>query len=547
MATAAPGLGVLLDSRTAPGELYEPLADGRLRCLACGHRCVIFPGHRGICKVRFNDAGTLRVPWGYVAALQCDPTEKKPFYHVLPGSKTLTFGMLGCDLHCPYCFTPDTRVVTDRGVLPLDEVFARNRRVLSTPRGEVARPTGLRAVTASGHLRPVVQVFRHRYAGKIITITPYYLPAIRCTPEHGMYATTDPGQPPTELEAARLTERHFLAVPRRYQFSSPQAVDVREALAGHTAEFKTPHTVPAAKARRKMVTTEDYHLVPIRSIKTLDYEGDVFNMEVEGEHNYLANFALVANCQNWLTSQALRDPVAGTTPDDVTPGQLVTLAQRSGAQLVGSSYNEPLITAEWAVAVFKEAQRAGLRTCFISNGNATREVLTYLRPWCDAYKIDLKGMTQKGYRQLGGVLERVLETIKMVHEMGFWMEIVTLVIPGWNDSDDELAAAAGFIASVSKDIPWHVTAFHPDYRMTDRDATSVQTLMRAARIGKAAGLHYVYAGNAPGRVGDLEHTFCRGCGAVLIERWGFLVQRNRLAATAGRCPDCAYAVPGIWT
>jgi pyruvate formate lyase activating enzyme len=737
--TAAPRLGALLDARTAPGELYEPLAEGRLRCLACGHRCVIFPGHRGICKVRFNEGGTLRVPWGYVAALQCDPTEKKPFYHVLPGSKTLTFGMLGCDLHCPYCFTPETRVVTDRGVLPLGEVFNLCEKLLSTPGGEIARSAGLRAMTASGHLRPVAQVFKHWYAGKITTIKPYYLPAIRCTPEHRVYATTDPGQPPAEFEAARLTERHFLAVPRRYRFSSPQAVNAREALAGHTAEFKTPRTVPATmehrpgipvvirvdqafarllgyycaegrsqkaagrlnshalsfsfgpreaalanetrrliasvfglraslrkgsttltvtvdktsaamllkalcgvgsagkrvpevlfdaprsvieaflKAyvrgdghryhngkitvttksatlaygvawlslktghlasiyenrvpaersigsrrvrqtpaqytivwydspaiRRKMVTTEDYHLVPIRSIKTLDYEGDVFNMEVEEEHNYLANFALVANCQNWLTSQALRDPVAGTTPDDVTPGQLVTLAQRSGAQLVGSSYNEPLITAEWAVAVFKEAKRAGLRTCFISNGNATREVLTYLRPWCDAYKIDLKSMMQKGYRQLGGVLERVLETIKMVHEMGFWMEIVTLVIPGWNDSDDELAAAAGFIASVSKDIPWHVTAFHPDYRMTDRDATSVQTLMRAARIGKAAGLHYVYAGNAPGRVGDLEHTFCLGCGDVLIERWGFLVQRNRLAATAGRCPNCGFQIPGIW-
>src|SRR3990172_10511888 len=101
--TPGGGLAEVLDARTAEGVLYERLPDGKLRCVACGHRCVIFPGHRGICQVRFNDDGRLRVPWGYVAALQCDPTEKKPFFHVLPGSKTLTFGMLGCDLHCPYC------------------------------------------------------------------------------------------------------------------------------------------------------------------------------------------------------------------------------------------------------------------------------------------------------------------------------------------------------------------------------------------------------------------------------------------------------------
>jgi pyruvate formate lyase activating enzyme len=314
---------------------------------------VIFPGRRGICRVRFNDGGTLRVPWGYVAALQVDPTEKKPFYHVLPGSTTLTFGMLGCDLHCSYC-------------------------------------------------------------------------------------------------------------------------------------------------------------------------------------------------QNWLTSQALRDPAAGTPPQDVTPEGLVALGRRGGAALVASSYNEPLITAEWAVAVFKQARAAGMRTCFVSNGNATREVLAYLRPWLDCYKIDLKSMNEKNYRALGGTLGRVLDTVRMVHDLGFWMEIVTLVVPGWNDSDEELGAAATFIASVSRDIPWHVTAFHPDYTMTDRPRTPVATLLRAAKIGKAAGLHYVYAGNAPGMVGDLEHTICPGCGAILVERHGFTVLRNRLATSDGRCPRCGRAIPGIW-
>ncbi len=354
VATAAPDLTAILDAQTAAGALYERLTEDKLCCVACGHRCVIFPGHRGICQVRFNDGGTLRVPWGYVAALQCDPTEKKPFYHVLPGSKTLTFGMLGCDYHCQ-------------------------------------------------------------------------------------------------------------------------------------------------------------------------------------------------GCQNWLTSQALRDPAAGIIPETISPRDLVRTGLRHDAQLVASSYNEPLITAEWAVAVFKEARGAGLRTCFVSNGNATAEALRFLRPWCDCYKIDLKTMSQKNYRYLGGVLQRVLDTIRMVHTMGFWMEIVTLVIPGWNDSDEDLSTAAAYIASISPDIPWHVTAFHSDYKMKEYDNTPSSTLVRAAQIGEGAGLRYVYAGNLPGQVGRYEHTYCPGCRAVLVERRGFRVVRNRLAATQGSCPQCGEQIPGIWS
>lgn len=350
----ARSLADILDQLTVEGELYERLPDGKVLCYACGHRCMIFPGKRGICKVRFNENGILKVPWGYVGALQCDPTEKKPFNHVLPGSLTLTFGMLGCDFHCPYC-------------------------------------------------------------------------------------------------------------------------------------------------------------------------------------------------QNHVTSQALRDPAAGVEPTQLTPEQMVYLAYRYGARLIGSSYNEPLITSEWAVAIFKDARAAGLRTCYISNGNATPEVLRYVKPSTDCYKVDLKAFNDKNYRFLGGTLERVLNTIRMVYEMGFWTEVVTLVIPGYNDSNDELRAAAEFIASVSPFIPWHVTAFHKDYNMTDPDNTSAETLIRAARIGEEAGLKYVYAGNLPGRVGKYEHTFCHHCRALLVERFGYLILRNRISPNRGRCPDCGTLNPGIWT
>ena len=173
-----------------------------------------------------------------------------------------------------------------------------------------------------------------------------------------------------------------------------------------------------------------------------------------------------------------------------------------------STYNEPLITSEWAVAVFKEAKAAGLVTGFVSNGNGTPEVIEYLRPWVDLYKVDLKSFDDRHYRQLGGRLQPILDTIRRLHETGFWLELVTLLIPGFNDSEDELQRLTAFVASVSVDIPWHVTAFHADYKMLDPQNTTAAMLQRAASIAHAAGLRYVYAGNLPGQVGDLEDTHC---------------------------------------
>jgi pyruvate formate lyase activating enzyme len=348
-------LAEALDRLTAPAQLVEPADEpGMLRCLACGHRCRIRPGRRGVCHVRFNRDGELRVPWGYVATAQVDPIEKKPFAHVHPGSRVLTFGMLGCDFHCGYC-------------------------------------------------------------------------------------------------------------------------------------------------------------------------------------------------QNWVTSQTLRDPRAGGAEyiQRVQPAQLVQYAQRAGCELIASSYNEPLITAEWAVEIFKQARQAGLKCCMVSNGNATPEALSFLRPYLSAYKVDLKTMQDRHYRELGGVLQHVLDTIRMAHEMGLWLEVVTLVVPGFNDSTDELWQAARFLASVSVDIPWHVTAFHPDYKMTDRYATGADTLQRAAEIGQEAGLRYVYAGNLPGRVGSLENTYCPHCQAPLIRRRGYTILENRLSPE-GACPQCGQVVAGVW-
>jgi len=352
LAVAAGSLRERLARLTREGELYERLPEERVRCFACGHRCLIPPGREGVCRVRFNEGGVLRVPFGYVGALQLDPVEKKPFFHALPGSTALSFGMLGCDYHC-------------------------------------------------------------------------------------------------------------------------------------------------------------------------------------------------ANCQNWLTSQALRDERAVRAPGELTPGDLVRIAREQGAPILTSTYNEPLITSEWAVAVFREARAAGLACSYVSNGNGTPEVLDYIRPYVSLYKVDLKSFRDRTYRELGGTLDRVLETVRALCAQGFWLEVVTLVIPGMNDSDAELGDVASFLASVSPDIPWHVTAFHPDYKMQGVPRTTAQALLRAVEIGDRAGLRYVYAGNLPGHVRNRESTYCPGCRALLIERVGFRVRHNRLSE--GRCPDCARAIPGFWS
>jgi len=251
-------------------------------------------------------------------------------------------------------------------------------------------------------------------------------------------------------------------------------------------------------------------------------------------------------CQNWVTSQALRDPSAVVPPRYTDPETLVREAVRAGARLLVSTYNEPLITAEWAVEIFTHARRAGLLTAFVSNGNATSQVLDYLQPHIDCYKVDLKSFDDKHYRQLGGRLAPILETIASLHARAIWVEVVTLLVPGFNDSSAEIAALTQFLAGVSPDIPWHVTAFHADYRMTDRPDTTAQQLMAAAAIGRQSGLRYVYAGNRPGRVGDHEDTRCGGCGTTLVESRGYVVGGNRVTSDGG-CPTCKAKVPGIWS
>ena len=178
-------------------------------------------------------------------------------------------------------------------------------------------------------------------------------------------------------------------------------------------------------------------------------------------------------------------------------------------------------------------------------GRVGARVLEYLRPHIDAYKVDLKSFDDHRYRELGGRLQPILDTIRWLRGAGVWTEVVTLLIPGFNDGDAELRGLTQFIAGVSPDIPWHVTAFHKDYRLTDPANTTPAMLLHAAGIAQEAGLRHVYAGNLPGHVGTFEHTYCAGCGECVVARCGYAIHDYRLTPD-GTCPRCAATVPGLW-
>lgn len=248
------------------------------------------------------------------------------------------------------------------------------------------------------------------------------------------------------------------------------------------------------------------------------------------------------HCQNWQISQTVRDNnrIPGQA---ITPQNIVAQAKASAAASIAYTYTEPTIYFELAYDTARLARDQGLKNCFVTNGYQTPETIDAIAPYLHAANIDLKSFSDKTYQSLCGArLQPVLDSIVNMRKAGIWVEVTTLLIPAINDSPDELESLAGFIAGVDPAIPWHVSAFHPDYKLTDRSATTASSIENALEIGKKAGLRYLYAGNIRG--GDLENTRCYNCGATLIERVGFYVRRNRLIA--GSCPDCNTRIDGVW-
>ena len=250
------------------------------------------------------------------------------------------------------------------------------------------------------------------------------------------------------------------------------------------------------------------------------------------------------HCQNYDISQYPRKTEGSLPGHSRTPQQVVAAALQQGCKSISYTYIEPTIFFEFAYETAVLAHEAGLKNIFVSNGYTSPEATRKLAPYLDANNIDLKGFTEKFYHEVCGArLAPVLETIELMKELGIWVEVTTLVIPGWNDSDQELRQIAEFIRGIDVDIPWHVTRFYPTYKMTDRPATPVETLRRARQIGLDAGLTYVYEGNVPGEGG--ENTYCPGCGEIIIRRTGFMADPANLHN--GACCSCKHPLAGVFS
>ncbi|NOZ58360.1 MAG: AmmeMemoRadiSam system radical SAM enzyme [Euryarchaeota archaeon] len=247
------------------------------------------------------------------------------------------------------------------------------------------------------------------------------------------------------------------------------------------------------------------------------------------------------HCQNWEISQMPREG-RGVSGIHLPPEEVVEQAQRHGCASISYTYTEPTIFAEYAVDCARLAGERGIKNVFVTNGYITEDALREVAPHLDAANIDLKGFTDEFYREVCGArLEPVLRSIRLYREMGVWVEVTTLIIPGHNDDEEQLRGIARFIRSVGREVPWHVTRFHPDYRLTEVPSTPLETLRRAMEIGREEGLLYVYMGNVPG---EGEDTLCPGCGEVLIQRRGFEILKYRIRE--GRCPECGTEIHGVW-
>lgn len=249
------------------------------------------------------------------------------------------------------------------------------------------------------------------------------------------------------------------------------------------------------------------------------------------------------HCQNYQISQYPHLQGGEITGRQTSAESVVDDAVRSGCASISYTYVEPTIFYEFAYDCAVLARKRQLKNVFVSNGYMTPEVAHHLAPVLDGINIDIKAFTDDFYKKVCKArLQPVLDNVRLMHELGVWVEVTTLIIPGLNDSTRELRELARFVKNVSPAVPWHVTAFYPTYKMMDRERTPVTTLRKAREIGLEEGLRFVYEGNIPGEGG--ENTFCPACGTTLISRFGFSIRQVNM--TDGRCGKCGEQIEGVW-
>jgi len=512
-----PPEGSIVDTR-----YWHLLDDGRVQCDVCPRACKLHDGQRGLCFVRGAERGRIKLfSYGRSSGFCVDPIEKKPLNHFLPGTSVLSFGTAGCNLACKFCFPPDTLVATTHGMRRIAELFESCGEKISQHGGGIGLPGSLHAWTRGGKQARVTKVFAHHYSGELLSLQAACCPPILLTPNHKVFAALRSDLEDVRcIAAAELTTDHYLLVPKEQ--------------AGNGIRIDAAGTLDTGATL----------LVNVRRVEETLYEGPVYNLEIDDpDHSYLAPFVAVSNCQNWDMSKSRE---MDTLADRASPEELADAADRLGCASVAFTYNDPVVFMEYAIDTARACRARGIRSVAVTAGYMCAEPREEFYRLMDAANVDLKAFTERFYYKIcGGALAPVLETLEYLkRETRVWFEITTLLIPGENDSDDELDRLTRWIADrLGPDVPLHFTAFHPDWKMLDKPRTPSATLTRARHIALANGLRYVYTGNVHDREGG--STYCPHCHTRLIERDWYELGEWKLTDT-GACRRCGTAIPGVF-
>jgi len=541
----------ILDVREPPGkamgkvaELWRPVeGTNKIMCTACARYCKIGEGQVGLCGIRGVHEGKLWLyVYGRVITGHVDPIEKKPVSHYRPGSKIFSIATTGCNWLCRYCFIPGTSVVTDQGGRPIESLF---KGATPTDNPEVRRVEGRLALTHRGRWRRIVNAFEHLYSGPVLKFRPEGVDNFECTPDHGVYASVA-GGPVKKVRASDLKASDRLVVPRpkfvddmrwmpRWAWTYNRIETLLQEV--ETASASGATLVTRKSEAMKQVFTQDWIFVPIRSVTSQMYVGPVYNIEVEEDHSYTANLVAVGNCQNADISQ--RRKVEGI---EVEPQDVVRMTLEQGCQGLAYTYNQPTIFIEFARDIGMMARKAGLLNIFVSNGYDTPETVAEMPKFLDCVTVDFKGSGETNFVRkyinipnADPIFQTLLDTrdTKKIH-----IEITDLIVPQVGDDLNAARKLSKWVYdNLGPDTPIHFLRFHPDYKMMEFPWTPVETLEKHCAVAKEEGLKYVYIGNVSGH--PLEHTYCPGCGAVAIKRYGFDITGWYLDKD-NKCKKCGY-------